>query len=131
MDSGDCQRVGQTVREPGRMSESRADCQKVNNIVREAATSSWKRRRRLITMTTSSSGKRRHYPHTNTHTHVCMYKYTQKVRETVRESGRLSESRGGCQKVGETPGEFTQGSVSAGQFAATPSAAFCRNCRRD
>ena len=35
-----------SVRESSRLSESRADCQKVSNIVREAATSSWKWRRR-------------------------------------------------------------------------------------
>ena len=61
----DCQRVGQTVRESGRLSESREDCQKVGEAVRKSGRdqeSQGSCSDVIVRETaTSSSGKRRRH----------------------------------------------------------------------
>ena len=71
----DCQRFGETVRESCRLSESGADCQRFGETVRESC--------RLSEIRGDC----------------------QRLGPTVRKLGRLSESRADCQKVGNIVGQ--------------------------
>ena len=97
----DCQGVGQTVRESATFSESQQHSQRSGDVVMEAATSSHHHDDVVVReMATSSTHK---------HTHTCIHVHIhtedrgdcQKVGKTVRKSGSLSESRGETRRVRE------------------------------
>ena len=90
----DCQRVVQTVRESGRLSEGRTDCQRVGQTVRGSG--------RL------SEGRA-----------DC-----QRVGQTVRGSGRLSEGRADCQRVGQTVGGLVGGGKNGKPFFSVVTTTF-------